>query len=145
MAAISAAQPVQRALQDPGGGGAVHHIGAALAGQVQFVDQETLDRLHVLAVRQKAAAAAEKDAKKDKEIASAEIKELLRDADTKGADDERFRVSYSWCSGKKSLDTLALAADLKDFGRDIEEYQKEGNGYERLTVKLLGVEDDDDE
>ncbi len=108
-------------------------------------DQETLDRLHVLAVRQKAAAAAEKDAKKDKEIASAEIKELLRDADTKGADDERFRVSYSWCSGKKSLDTLALAADLKDFGRDIEEYQKEGNGYERLTVKLFGVEDDDDE
>jgi hypothetical protein len=37
--------------------------------------------------------------------------------------------------GKKSLDVLSLAAD----GIDLEKYQKEGNGYERLTIKRRSV------
>jgi hypothetical protein len=99
-------------------------------------DQETVDRLATLAKRQKDFAATEKDAAGEKKLVEEEIKQLLRDNDTKGADDGRFSVSLSWCSGKKSLDTLSLAADLQEDGKSIEDYQKEGNGYERLTVKL---------
>lgn len=99
-------------------------------------DKETLDRLALLAQRQKELAATEKEAAHEKKLTEAEIKEILRQADTRGAGDERFSVSNSWCAGKKSLDTLALAADLQEMGKSIEDYQTEGNGYERLTVKL---------
>jgi hypothetical protein len=37
---------------------------------------------------------------------------------------------------------LALTADLIDAGLNIEDYQKEGNGYERLMVKLKDSHDD---
>ena len=47
------------------------------------------------------------------------------------------RISLSWCAGKKSLDTVALAEDLKEHGLDIKDYERDGNGYERLTVKLI--------
>ena len=99
-------------------------------------DKEVLDRLALLAQRQKEYGATEKEAAHEKKLIEAEIKEILRMADTKGAGDDRFTVSNSWCAGKKSLDTLALAADLQDMGKSIEDYQTEGNGYERLTVKL---------
>lgn len=99
-------------------------------------DQEVLDRLAELAGRQKDFAATAKDAEHEKKLVEAEIKEILRSVDTKGAGDDRFSISNSWCSGKKSLDTLALAADLQEWGKSIEDYQTEGNGYERLTVKL---------
>lgn len=107
-------------------------------------DQETMDRLALLAQRQKEFAATIKDATKDKALADEEIKELLKENDTKGASDDRFTISLSFLSGKKSLDTLALAADLTEKGLNIEDYQREGNGYERLTVKLKDVPDDED-
>lgn len=99
-------------------------------------DQEVIERLRTLAKRQKEKAAIEKDAKNEKSLAEQEIKELLRKADTKGYGDDLVTISNSWCAGKKSLDTLALAADLQEMGKSIEDYQTEGNGYERLTVKL---------
>jgi hypothetical protein len=96
------------------------------------VDPEVQERLRLLAERQKDADAAEKTAKQDKKVAEEEIKQLLRDNETKGAGDDAFSISLTWCAGKKSTDLLAMAAD----GIDIEAYQKEGSGYERLTVKL---------
>jgi hypothetical protein len=99
-------------------------------------DQAVLDRLAVLSGRQKEHAAIAKDSEHEKKLIEAEIKEILRENDTKSAGDDRFTISNSWCSGKKSLDTLALAADLLEQGKSIEDYQTEGNGYERLTVKL---------
>jgi hypothetical protein len=99
-------------------------------------DPETVDRLALLAQRQKDFAATAKEADHEKKLVEEEIKEILRSKDTKGAGDDRFSISLAWCSGKKSLDTLAVAADLQEAGKDIEDYQREGNGYERLTVKL---------
>ena len=99
-------------------------------------ETDILDRLAVLSVRQKELAEIGKTAEQDKKLVDEEIKQILRDKDTKGAGDDRFTISLSWCSGKKSLDTLSLAADLQEKGMDIEDYQREGNGYERLTVKL---------
>ncbi len=66
----------------------------------------------------------------------AEIKELLREHETKGFTDESISISLSWIGGKKSLDTLSLALALQDHGLKIEDFQREGNGYERLAVKL---------
>lgn len=99
-------------------------------------DKAILDRLALLAQRQKEFAATEKEAEHEKKLVEQEIKEILREADTKGAGDDRFTISNSWCAGKKSLDTLSLAADLQEMGKSIDDYQREGNGYERLTVKL---------
>lgn len=99
-------------------------------------DPDTVERLALLAQRQKEFAATQKEAEQEKKLVEEEIKQLLRDNDTKGAGDDRFSMSLSWCSGKKSLDTTLLAADLEDKGMSIEDYQKEGNGYERLTIKL---------
>lgn len=100
---------------------------------------EVIDRLKLLAARQKEYGAAEKEAKQEKKVVEEEIKEILRTNDTKGAGDPgSWSVSLSWCKGKKSLDQLALAAD----GVDLEKYQKEGNGYDRLLVKIAGASED---
>jgi hypothetical protein len=99
-------------------------------------DEEIRERLALLAQRQKEHAAVQKEAEKDKKLVEAEIKDLLRDNSTKGHTDDACSISLAWCSGKKSLDMTLLAADLEDVGLDIEDYQKEGSGYERLTVKL---------
>lgn len=99
-------------------------------------DQSVVDRLAVLAARQKEFATLAKDAEKDKKLVDEEIKEILREQDTKGASDDSFSISLSWIAGKKSLDTVAIAEVLREHGEDITEFQKEGNGYERLAVKL---------
>lgn len=102
---------------------------------------EVIDRLDILTKRRTELAAAEKEAKKDKAYVEEEIKEILRTNDTKGVGEDNFSISLSWCSGKKSLDVLALAAS----GVKIEDFQKEGNGYERLTVKRKDMAVADDE
>ncbi len=99
-------------------------------------DNEVVERLAILAARQKELSVVAKDAEKDRKLVDEEIKELLRNNETKGFTDDFISISLSWCTGKTSLDTLALAADLQANGMKIEDYQKEGNGYERLTVKL---------
>lgn len=96
------------------------------------VDTDVQERLATLAQRQKAADAVVKEATNDKKVAEEEIKQILRDERTKGVGDETFSVSLTWCKGKTSLDTLSMVAD----GIDLEAYQKEGSGYDRLTVKL---------
>ncbi len=97
-----------------------------------ILDKEIIERLFVLAGRQKELSGRMKEDEKDKKQVDEEIKEILRDNQTKGANDERFSVSLSWMSGKTSLDRLAMEAD----GVDTSKYEKEGNGFDRLMVKL---------
>lgn len=99
-------------------------------------DVEVQDRLAVLAKRRSEHAEAQKEAEKEKKICEEEIKEILRKHDTKGDGNDIYNISLSWCAGKKSLDTTLLAADLEADGKSIDDYQKIGNGYERLTVKV---------
>lgn len=103
----------------------------------KVTDPEILERLEILSERHAKSAEAEKAAEKDKKIAAEEIKELLREADTKSVGEEHFRISLAWCKGKTSLDQVALAEALREHGLKIEDFQNEGNGYERLTVKML--------
>lgn len=99
-------------------------------------DAAVIEKLAILATRQKDRAEVAKEAEKDRKAIDEEIKSLLREHDTKGHTDDLVSISLSWCSGKKSLDTTLLAAELEELGVDIKEFEKEGNGYERLTVKL---------
>lgn len=106
----------------------------------KVTDPEILERLELLTKRHAENAAIEKSAEKDKKLAAEEIKELLRQAETKSVGEEKFRVSLAWCKGKTSLDQVALAEALREHGLKIEDYQNEGNGYERLAVKLLDTD-----
>lgn len=109
---------------------------AAPKTKKKIEDAKALERLAILASRRDEAAQIAKDAEKDKKEAEEEIKEILREHDTKGVSDDQFSISLAWCAGKKSLDTTLLAADLEAHGLNIEDYQKEGSGFERLTVKM---------
>lgn len=96
-------------------------------------DNQSLERLSELGRRYKDAAAREKEAETDKKEAAQEIKDLLRKHDTKKAvTADGVSITVSWCKGKKTLDTLAMEAD----GIVIADYQKEGNGYDRMTVNI---------
>lgn len=111
-------------------------------------DPVVLETFERLAREQKIQAAIESKAKSAKNALNMDISLLLREQDTKGVGDlkkEGWSISQSWCKGKKSLDTLALVQDLEELGKDIAEYQKEGNGYTRLVVKVDGASDDDEE
>jgi len=99
-------------------------------------DAEVRERLALLAARQKKHAEAQKEEKREKNLIDEEIKQLLREHKTKDHTDDSCSISLSWRAGKKSLDMTLLAADLEEAGLDIADYQKEGSGYERLTVKL---------
>lgn len=99
-------------------------------------DPDVIEELAILAARQKDAAEAAKSAEQERKSIDEQIKALLREHDTKGHSDDHISISLSWCAGKKSLDTTLLAAELEAHGLDIKEFEKEGNGYERLTVKL---------
>lgn len=96
-------------------------------------DNSTLDRLEELGRRYKEAKARAKEHETEAGEAAQEIKDLLRKHDTKKATTEGgVSISVSWCKGKKTLDRIALEAD----GIDLSEYEKEGNGYDRLTVNI---------
>lgn len=111
--------------------------GEATPREKRKIEDETiLDRLALLIERQKTHAAIGKEAETERKLVDEEIKQILRDHDTKSAADDRFTVSLSWCAGKKSLDTLAVAAELEEHGKSLEDFQKEGSGYDRLTAKL---------
>ena len=99
-------------------------------------DDAVIERLTTLATRQKELSAISKESEKDRKIVDEEIKELLREFETKGHTDDNVSISLSWIGGKKSLDTPSLAAALEEHGLSIEDFQREGNGYERLMVKL---------
>ena len=106
--------------------------GASAPKEKRNVPEKIAVRLKELAFIQKDAAEREKEAKEEKKIAEEEIKQLLRDNHTKGTGDDSYSISLSWMSGKKSLDVIAMADD----GIDVEKYQKEGSGFDRLTVRL---------
>lgn len=95
-------------------------------------DNAALARLGELGRRYKEMKAVAKDADTQAGEASQEIKDLLRKHDTKKASDSGVSISLSWCKGKKTLDRLAMEAD----GIITTDYEKEGNGYDRLSITV---------
>lgn len=98
------------------------------------LDTDETDRLYELAVLEREADADEKEAKERKSKLREEIKEIMRDADTRKAKDEElgFSVSWVWQAGRVSYDTKAMEAD----GIDLTPYKKEGEGFEKMTITV---------
>lgn len=106
----------------------------AIPATKRKVSPEALDELAELAVKRDALNRMKNDAEADLKQVNAQIKETLRKYETKGAGDDRFNISLTWCKGKKSTDLLAMQQD----GIDVEAYQNEGVGYEMLRVTVKG-------
>lgn len=96
-------------------------------------DNQALEQIDHLGRRYKDLKAAEKEAKEGAAEASQEIKDILRKHDTKKVSTPGgVTVTNSWCKGKKTLDRLAM----EDDGIDTTKYEKEGNGFDRMTVNI---------
>jgi hypothetical protein len=98
------------------------------------LDSDELDRLQELAVEERTYAADEKDAKQRKGEVREEIKQILRDADTKKAKGDNFSISWVWQAGRRTIDTKAAEAD----GVDLSKYEKIGDGFEKMTISVKG-------
>lgn len=98
------------------------------------VDKDELERLYELATLERAADADEKEAKARKTELREEIKQIMREADTRKTKDEDLGLSISWVwqKGKVTYDTKAMEAD----GIDLEPYKKEGDGFEKMTITV---------
>lgn len=95
-------------------------------------DNAVLARIAELGRRYKEQKSVAKEADTAAAEASQEIKDILRKHDTKKVSEDGVSVSLSWCKGKKTLDRLAMEAD----GIITTDYEKEGNGYDRLAITL---------
>jgi hypothetical protein len=95
-----------------------------------ITDDAEMERLAEIAIKRTTAKRMQDDCELEVKTLNAEIKDILRKHDTKGASDDRFSVSLTWCKGKNSTDLLAMQAD----GIDVTKYQNEGNGYHMLRV-----------
>jgi hypothetical protein len=98
------------------------------------VDSDELDRLYELAQLEREADSDEKAAKARKGELREEIKQIMRDADTRKAKDEElgFSISWVWQKGKTTYDHDAMVAA----GIDLEPFKKEGDGFEKMTVTV---------
>jgi hypothetical protein len=103
------------------------------------IDQELLDRIHLLVLDEREADETEKYSKEKKERLRANIKTALVEAETRRVHDPRFKVSWIMQKGRKTLDKAAAEAD----GIDLSFYTKEGPGFDKMTVKLMKDENDD--
>jgi hypothetical protein len=73
------------------------------------------------------------------------IKQALREAGTRSAAGSGWSVNYSRTRGRKSLDTKALVAAAIEAGIDVTQFERAGSDADRLTVKVLGEGNGDDD
>ena len=95
------------------------------------------DMLFDLVTREREADLAKKEAEKTQKELKEEIRELMMDLDRKRAKTERFSVTWSWQNGSKTLDKEAV----KEAGIDLEPFMKDGNGFDKMTIKLAKEKD----
>lgn len=94
---------------------------------------DTLDQLLLLVEKERVQDALEKEAKEEKELLRANIKQVLAESEVRMAGDERFKVSWVMQKGRSTFDKAAAIVD----GVDIEKYQKVGPGFEKMSIKLI--------
>lgn len=90
--------------------------------------------LYELVKRERELDRTKKEAETEQKEIREEIKELMKDLDRKKAKEPEFSVSWSWQEGRKSLDMAAA----KEAGIDLEPFMKEGNGFDKMIIKLAG-------
>jgi hypothetical protein len=103
------------------------------------LDGEIRDRIYLLVKKEREKAQEEKWAKEEKEDLRARIKQALVEANTKRVNEDRYSVSWNFQKGRSTLDQSAMIAD----GIDPDKYKKQGAGFEKMTIKLVGENEDD--
>lgn len=107
--------------------------------------QEQRDGLITLVEEHAQAKRQEADGKKEKKRLEEEIKARLKAEKLSGARDERFTITHATVNGKSSVDNVAVEAYLVSQGKSLSDFSKQGEPYGRLTVKLKGAEEIDEE
>lgn len=98
-----------------------------------FADEELIT-LEELLEQEKEISQNIKEFEHDKEKIRARIKQTLVEKDTKRVNTNTYSVSYTWQKGRKSLDKSRLE---KETGIKLDQYEKEGTGFEKLTIRAL--------
>lgn len=97
---------------------------------------EDVNHLGNLANEYDSASQEEKDAKARKEEVSARIKQYMSAINSKGVESESFKLTYSKVKGRESLDSDSLSRYLASHGKSLDDFQKIGDDYTRLTVTI---------
>lgn len=95
-----------------------------------------LEEFNRLVREERVAASAAKAAEAEKKRSSEALKAWFRDTGVRIATtpDGEIKASISWIKGRKTVDIAAMRAD----GLPVEDYEKEGNGHDRLNVSEKG-------
>lgn len=114
------------------------------ASNAKGTPPKILQEFEALARRERVAAAAAKAAEAEKKTASEALKQWFRDTGVRTAStiDGTIKASISWTKGRKTVDVAAMRAD----GLPVEDYEKQGDGHDRLSVSEKGtaIADDDE-
>ena len=97
---------------------------------------EDVEHLGNLANEYDAASEAEKDAKARKSEVSARIKQYMSEINSKGVESDKFKLTYSKVKGRESLDEDSLTRYLASHGKSLDDFQKIGEDFTRLTVTI---------
>lgn len=102
-----------------------------------------LDEFEQLARTERAASNAKKVAEAEAKEASERLKQWFRETGVRRAitADDGIKASISWIKGRKTYDIEAMRAD----GIDVDAYQREGEGYDRLNVSEKGARRSDED
>ena len=94
---------------------------------------DILDQLLLLVEKERVQDELEKEAKEEKDLLRANIKQVLAESEVRMAGDERFKVSWVMQKGRSTFDKAAAIVD----GVDVDKYQKVGPGFEKMSIKLI--------
>lgn len=94
-----------------------------------------------LIATERAASAAKKVAELAHKTSTEKLKDWFQNTGVYRAVSGDITASISWIKGRKTLDKAALLAD----GIDVENYQKEGEGYARMNISEKGSRRADEE
>jgi hypothetical protein len=104
-----------------------------------------IGKLNELVMQQAAWKREKREAERNLALSCDAIKQVLREAATRTAAGRGWSVSYSRTRGRKQLDTKALIAAAIEAGIDVTKFEKAGADADRLTVRTLGGDGDDDD
>lgn len=99
-----------------------------------------LEEFDRLVAEERSKSAARKVIEVEYKSASERLKQWLNNTGVRVAksSDGKTKVSMSWIKGRKTLDVSAVREALAEFGIQIEDFMKEGEGHSRLAISEKG-------
>ncbi len=119
-------------------------VGACRKTQVDIVkglpettspSHEEIDEMQSIVVEYRIAKEVADEADQNKKRLEAKVKGWLRDHEKRNIAANDFVVSWSTVAGRQSWSINNLVEAAKEAGVDIEPFRREGNPYDRLTIK----------